>query len=60
MAVYEKKLPVTMKLMTKIFDFLEKYLSSRINGRIIRFLFRHAKLGKVTRFIDITKTSLVS
>ena len=60
MAVYEKKLSPTMKVVTRIFDFIEKYLNSRIHGPIIRFIFRNSKLGKVTRFIDLTRTSLVS
>jgi len=53
MAVYEKKLPQTMRLVVRVFEILEPILNYSLNRRFITFLFRNLKLGKVTRFIKI-------
>ncbi|NVM53849.1 MAG: hypothetical protein HWN66_09120 [Candidatus Helarchaeota archaeon] len=51
MAVYEKKLPRTMRLMTQIFEILEPLMNSRLNRKFMTFIIRNSKLNRVTRLL---------
>ena len=51
MAVYEKELTLLQRIITRVYDILEPLLNSPLNRKIVTFLMRNLKLGKVTRFL---------
>ena len=53
MAVYEKELPLLLKLVTRVYGQLESIMNNPITRPFIQFFYRNSKLGKVTRFIRI-------
>ena len=51
MAVYEKELTLLQRIITRVYDILEPLLNAPLNRKIVTFLMRNLKLGKVTRFL---------
>ncbi len=57
-AVYEKKLPFFERILTRLFEILDPLMNLRINRKIIMFIIRHIKLGKVTKYLEGMPLSL--
>lgn len=53
MAVYERDLTRIQKIITQVYDILEPFLNKPLNRKIVTFLFRHLKFGKVTRYLEV-------
>ncbi len=51
MAVYEQELTREQQMIIRIFEILEPLMNSPLNRKVMTFLFRNLKLGKVTRFL---------
>ena len=58
MAVYEKELPLFERLLTRVFEILDILLKNPVNQKLIAFLLRHIKLGKVTKYLEGIELSL--
>ncbi len=60
LAVYEKKLPFLQRIITRVYGVLEAQMNSRFNRKIITFFYRHAKLGKVTKLIQLLNIDITN
>jgi len=56
--VYERELPLNLRLMTRIFEILEPLMNHPLNRRVITFFMRYIRLEKVTKFLEGMKLEL--
>jgi hypothetical protein len=58
MAVYEKDLPRTLRVMTRLVAVIEPLLNFRLNRLILTFFMRYIKLEKITKHLESTNLNL--